>query len=56
MTVLIASKTALSAVEVKSVKNVAFDSATQIYTLTLENNTTQTYNANNYYITILWTW
>lgn len=56
MTVLIVSKTAMSSGEIKSVKNIAFDSSTNVYTLTLENNTTQTYSAVNYYLTVLWTW
>ena len=56
MTVLIVAKTAMSSGEITPVKNIAFDSATNMYTLTLENNTTQTYSAANYYLTVLWTW
>lgn len=56
MTVLIVSKTAMSSGEIKSVKNIAFNSSTNVYTLTLEDNTTQTYSAVNYYLTVLWTW
>ena len=56
MTVLIVSKTAMASGELKPVKNIAFDSATNMYTLTYENNTTQTYSAAQYYLTVLWTW
>lgn len=56
MTVLIVSKTTMQSGELKSVKNIAFDASTRVYTLTYENNTTQTYNGDLYYVTMLWTW
>lgn len=56
MTVLIVSKTTMQSGELKSVKNIAYDASTRVYTLTYENNTTQTYSGDLYYVTMLWTW
>ena len=52
--ILLISKTDFQSGGFKDCKSVVFDAATQIYTITKADNTTVTYSASLYYISILW--
>lgn len=54
MTVLLIGKSTFSSGTFPGCKSVAFDAATQNYTITKADNTTATYSATQYYISILW--
>lgn len=54
MHILLVSKTDLQSGAFKDCKSVAFDASTQIYTITKADNTTATYSASLYYLSILW--
>ena len=54
MDVILIHKTAFTTGEFRGLKSIAFDSATQNYTLTKSDNTTATYSAVTYYIQFIW--
>lgn len=54
MHVLVIAKAQMSCGEFSGVQSIAYNSSTGIYTLTLADNSTQTYSRATYYITVLW--
>lgn len=54
MTVIVIHKTLFTTGEYRGVKNIAFNSATQVYTLTLADDSTTTFNAGNFYLQFIW--
>lgn len=54
MHVLVIAKAQMSCGEFNGVKSITYNSATQVYTLTLSDDSTQTYSRATYYITLLW--
>lgn len=55
MHIMLIAKTDFQTGGFKDCKSIAFDAATQNYTITKSDNTTVTYSANLYYVSILWT-
>ena len=54
MDVLIVAKGAFQTGVLKGIKDIAFNSTTQVYTLTKSDNSTVTYSAELYYLVLLW--
>ena len=54
MDVILISKTAFVSGEFKGVKSIAFDEATQLYTITKADDTTVSYSAVTYYLQLIW--
>lgn len=52
--ILLIHKTGFTTGEFRGVKSVAFDSATQLYTITKSDSSTVQYSAVSYYIQFLW--
>ena len=53
MNVIIISKTTFAVIQLSDVDNIAFNSATGIYSITV-GGTTTTYSADDYRVSILW--
>lgn len=54
MTVVLIGKTSFSSGTFPNCKSIAFDAVTRLYTITKADNTTATYSADSYYVSILW--
>lgn len=54
MTVVLIGKASFSSGTFPNCKSVAFDAATRMYTITKADNSTATYPADSYYVSILW--
>ena len=54
MTVVLIGKASFSSDTFPNCKSVAFDAATRMYTITKADNSTATYSADSYYVSILW--
>ena len=54
MTVVLIGKASFSSGTFSNCKSIAYDSATRNYTITKADNTTATYSADSYYVSILW--
>ena len=54
MTVVLIGKASFSSGTFPNCKSIAFDAATRMYTITKADNSTATYSADSYYVSILW--
>ena len=54
MDIIIMHKIAFSTGEFKGVKNIAYDPATMMYTITKSDNTTVQYSSTTYYLQFIW--
>ena len=54
MTVILIGKSSFSSGTFPNCKSIAYDSVTRNYTITKADNTTITYSADSYYVSILW--
>ena len=54
MTVVLIGKASFSSGTFPNCKSIAFDAATRLDTITKADNTTTTFSADSYYVSILW--
>ncbi len=55
MTIVIINKTLFSAGTFTGVKNIAYNEITKMYTITRSDDSTVSYSADTYYVSMLWT-
>ena len=52
MTLIMKSKTTFDIVQINNVTNIAYNSATKVYTITVSGGSTSTYSSDSYYLSV----
>lgn len=55
MTIIMIHKSLFSSGTFTGVKNIAYNESTKLYTITRSDDSTASYSADTYYVSILWT-